>query len=105
MDPTILLVSPKPCLDSNAEPISVPEIQLQHPNLHPTQTFKHLTLSQTAQSSTKSHIVSQDLETAEEEQDRKRSGKVRVDYLVDVMSTLGVNKRSGEAIAAVGSNE
>jgi hypothetical protein len=45
------------------------------------------------------------LETAEEEQERKRSGKVRVDYLIDVMSTLGVNAGSGEAIAAVGSNE
>lgn len=79
--------------------------QLQNPNLHPTSTFKHLTLSQTPSSSTKSHIVAQDLETAEEEQARKQSGRVRVDYLVDVVSSLGVNRRSGEAIAAVGSNE
>jgi hypothetical protein len=53
----------------------------------------------------KSHIVSQEPETAEEEQARKRSGKLRVDYLIDVMSTLGVNDTSGESIAAVGSNE
>lgn len=81
---------------------------MQNPLLHPTTTFKHLTLSTTptsTSSSSRTHIISQGaLETAEEESTRKQSGRVQVDYLVDLVDSLGV-AREGEGMVAVGSNE
>lgn len=81
---------------------------MQNPLLHPTTTFKHLTLSTTPTSnstSSRTHIIFQGaLETAEEESTRKHSGRVQVDYLVDLVDSLGVG-REGEGMVAVGSNE
>lgn len=84
------------------------DVEMQDPHLYTNRYFKHLTVSQTAvKSRNASHIVSHDLETAEEEQARKQatSGRVRIDYLINATPTVGINQGTGEPIVAVGSND
>lgn len=87
-----------------------PLTQLQDPVLHPTDTFKPLSLSTepqyTAKKSTRrSRIIAAAQQPSVEEQMRaKQAGLVACDYILDVCPSLGVNAKTGEGMIALGNN-
>ncbi|KAJ9118208.1 hypothetical protein QFC22_004114 [Naganishia vaughanmartiniae] len=88
------------------------DAQLQDPILHPTDTFKPLSLftqpqpqQSTAKKSTRrSRILASQPVTAAEEMHAKQAGLVACDYVLDVCPSLGVNRKTGEGMIALGNN-
>ncbi|KAJ9099843.1 hypothetical protein QFC21_003845 [Naganishia friedmannii] len=86
------------------------DAQLQDPVLHPTDTFKPLSLFTQPQqispkkSTRRSRILASQPVTAAEEMHAKQAGLVACDYVLDVCPSLGVNRKTGEGMIALGNN-